>query len=386
MMFAALIAGACLAGCSPSGSAAAGSPAATPTLSGALPSPAPAADKPAAVSASARLEPASKIVKLQVPVSRQQDRVLQWYAQEGQTVQRGQLLVRLDGAERSHQDVQVAQARVEQARQKLQQVLAGPKQGEIHRQNGEIARLQAELRRQQQLREDEMGRLRAEVDLQQRNLERYRRLYSEGACSALEVEQRQSSWTAAQRAFEQSRNEKSRSSDTILAQIHSAQGEMERIAEVRPTDVAAAQADVQAAEAEVRRAQVQLEECQVRAPQNGTLLKVHTRAGERISTQGLAELASLEKMVAVAEVYQNDVSRLRRYQKCRLTSPALAKELRGEIVRFGQMVQRQNVFSDQPGEQFDQRVVEVRVALDGPSSQLASDWTNLQLKAVFEER
>lgn len=336
------------------------------------------------VSALARLEPSSKVIKLQVAAARQSDRIVQWYAKEGERVSSGQLLVRLDGADRLQLEVEVAQARVRQMESKLGQVLAGSKEGELERQRGEILRLESELARQKQLRHDEVRRLTTEELLQRRNYERFCQLYQQGACSALEVEQRQLTWNAAQRLLEQAQGELRRSQDTLQAQLVSARGELSRIAEVRPSDVAAAEADVIQAQSEVHRAQAHLQECQIRAPQAGTILRIHSRAGERISSSGLAELAETSNMVAIAEVYQNDLGRLRLQQPCRLLTPALDRPLTGKVVRLGQQVQRQNIFSEQPGEQFDQRVVEVRIALDAPSSLLAANWTNLQVQALFE--
>lgn len=350
-------------------------PASTPT---------PTVPKVRQVSALARLEPADKVIKLQVAAARQSDRVLQWYAKEGERVSAGQLLVRLDGADRLQREVEVAQARVRQMESKLAQVLAGSKAGELERQRGEILRLESELARQKQLRHDEVRRLTTEELLHRRNYERFRQLYQQGACSALEVEQRQLTWNAAQRLLEQAQGELRRSQDTLQAQLVSARGEFSRIAEVRPSDVAAAEADVIQAQSEVHRAQAHLRECRILSPQSGTILRIHSRAGERIASSGLAELAETSAMVAIAEVYQNDLGRLRLQQPCRLLTPALNKPLTGKVVRLGQQVQRQNIFSEQPGEQFDQRVVEVRIALDGPSSLLAANWTHLQVQALFE--
>lgn len=348
------------------------------------PTPTSSAEPIRKVAALARLEPAGKVVKLQVPAARQQDRVLRWFYQEGQSVQRGQLLVELDGASRQRQEVNVAQARLQQSRARLQQVLAGAKRGEVERQQGELQRLTVERQRQKEMRQDEFERWRTEADLTRRNHERFRVLYQQGAASALDLEQRQLAWNTARRQLETARNELRRSQDTLQAQIDSARGELDRIEEVRPSDVSAAQAEVEASAAELERARVVLEEFRIHAPQSGTLLRVHTRAGERISSNGLAELAETAQMVAVAEVYQGDLGRLRLQQPCQLVSNAFEHPLRGHIQRVGQQVQRQNIFSEQPGEQFDQRVVEVRVALDPDSNKLARGWTNLQLQAVFE--
>jgi len=340
--------------------------------------------RPQQISAMARLEPAGKVIKLQVSAPRQLDRVVQWYVQEGDRVHRGQKLARLDGALRAEKDWDVARSRVLQAQARLEQVLAGSKSGEIARQQGEIQRLQAELQQQLQLRRSEVTRLEVDERLTSKNYLRYRSLFDQGACSSLELEQRELAWNAVQRQLQMARVELQRSGETLRAQIASARGELQRIQEVRPSDVAAAQADIEAAESEARRARVALDECLILAPQSGSLLKILTRPGERIASNGLAELAATDQMVAIAEVYQNDVGRLKLGQTCKLLSPALGEPLLGEVERLGQQVQRQNIFSEQAGERFDQRVVEVRVSLRPEAGLRAARWTNLQLQAVFE--
>lgn len=337
------------------------------------------------VSALARLEPAGKVVHLQVPAPRQMDRVERWHAQEGDRVSRGQLLVELDGVLRLSRELEVSRARVLQFEARLAQVQAGSKLGEVQRQQGEIRRLEAELGSQVRIRRDELARLATEESLARKNYDRFRQLYQQGACSALELEQRELSWNQARRLWEQARGELERSQSTLRAQLESARGELSRIQEVRPSDVQAALADIEQARSEVERARVALEECRIHAPQAGSLLRIHTRAGERIASQGLADLAETDSMVAVAEVYQNDVQRLRLGQSCRIVSAALPEALQGKVMRLGQLVQRQNIFSEQPGEQFDQRVVEVRIALEPQSSRLAANWTHLQVQAVFDE-
>lgn len=337
------------------------------------------------VSALARLEPRDRVLHLQVPAARQQDRVARWFAEEGHKVRKGQCLVELEGARLARQEVEIARARVAQARSRLDQVAAGPKQGEVQRQRGEIERLLGERERQQQSRHDDIRRLEVEEALTRRNWERFRQLHQEGCCSAFELEQRQLAWNAAQRQLEQARHEEERIQDSLDAQLASARGELARIQEVRPTDLQAARADLQEAQAELDRSQLMLEDCRIYAPQAGTLLRLHTRAGERISSAGLADLAGTDHMVAVAEVYQDDVRRLRVGQPCQLTSPALGSPLQGRVARLDPQVRRQNIFSEQAGEQFDQRVVEVRVNLDPTSNLRASAWTHLQLQAVFED-
>jgi HlyD family secretion protein len=69
-------------------------------------------------------------------------------------------------------------------------------------------------------------------------------------------------------------------------QINEAKATLEQIKEVRPVDIQQAQAEVESALAAVKQAQVDLELAYVRAPVDGRILKINTRAGETIDEQG----------------------------------------------------------------------------------------------------
>jgi HlyD family secretion protein len=337
------------------------------------------------VSASARLEPADQIVHLQAAAPRQSDRIASLYVREGEQVKKGQLLARLDGLARLQRDWESAQARVLQAEARLEQVLAGAKNGEVERQRAEVQRIGLESLRQRQVLDAQISRLELEERQALRNHERYQKLFRDGACSRFEAEQKQLAWETARQQVEQTRREVRKISDTYSVQKQSAQGELNRIQEIRPADVESARADIAQAQAEARRIRAEQDDCEIKAPRTGVILKIRAREGEKIGSEGLLDLAGTQHMVAIAEVHQNDVGKLRLNQSCSFTSPALKEPLRGKIARFEPQVKRQNIFSDKPGEQFDQRVVEVRVALDGASNNVAGQWTNLQLEAAFED-
>ena len=90
-------------------------------------------------------------------------------------------------------------------------------------------------------------------------------------------------------------------------------------------------------------------------------------------------------MVAVAEVYDTQIARVRVGQQVRLSGRNLhGSELRGRVSEIGKLVQKQSTFTNEPGENFDRRVIEVRVRLDDASSTKVRGLSNLQLEAHFE--
>ncbi|MFB2967412.1 efflux RND transporter periplasmic adaptor subunit [Aerosakkonema sp. BLCC-F183] len=167
-------------------------------------------------------------------------------------------------------------------------------------------------------------------------------------------------------------------------QVSSAQATLNKIAEVRPVDVAAAQAEIRQAIAAEKEAKANLDQAYVKSPQDGVIFKIHTRDGETVSNEGIAEIGQVSQMMVVAEVYQSDVRKIELGQKVRIESSSLPGELYGKVDRIGWQIERQNVINSDPSENIDSRVVEVHVRLNEESSQKAAKFTNLQVKATIE--
>ena len=73
-------------------------------------------------------------------------------------------------------------------------------------------------------------------------------------------------------------------------QVKESQFTLNKIAEVRPVDVKVARSQVAQAQANVAQAQANLDAATVRSPQAGKVLKIHTRAGERVGNDGIISL------------------------------------------------------------------------------------------------
>lgn len=69
-----------------------------------------------------------------------------------------------------------------------------------------------------------------------------------------------------------------------------------------PLEIAVAEAEVALARARVREAQAELELTRVRAPADGTVLRIDPRVGEQVSGRTILVLADLDRLKAVAEV------------------------------------------------------------------------------------
>jgi HlyD family secretion protein len=169
-------------------------------------------------------------------------------------------------------------------------------------------------------------------------------------------------------------------------QIREGQFTLNKIAEIRPVDIKVARAQVAQAEANVAQAQTNLDLATVRSPQAGKVLKIHTRPGELVGDRGIISLGQTQRMVAVAEVYELDLSQIRAGQTATVTSKnnAFSDVLQGKVVEVGLEINKQDVLNTDPAAKFDARVAEVKVLLDESSSRRVADLTNLSVQVLID--
>jgi HlyD family secretion protein len=140
-----------------------------------------------------------------------------------------------------------------------------------------------------------------------------------------------------------------------------------------------------------RLAETQYDRTQIIAPCNGTILKIFVRPGETIGAQPILQMADLERMVVIVEVYENEVKHLRLGQRAIITSKAFPSPydgdgLRGKVTRIGQMIDNPALKSVDPFAPADRHVAEVEVQLDREGNRLSAAFTNLQVDVRFPKR
>lgn len=336
------------------------------------------------VTALGRLEPEAEVIRLSAPLALDGDRIAQLLVKEGDQVKAGQVVAILDSRASLQNALQQARLQVSVAQARLGQVRAGAKTGEIQAQQATITRLQAELAGEVAAQNAAISRWQSEVRNAGAEYNRFQQLYQQGATSASNLDSKRLVAETAQAQLTQVKATQDRTVETLKAQLKEAKATLNRIAEIRPVDVQAAQTEVENATAAVKRAQTDLEQAYVKAPMAGRVLKIHARTGEKIGDDGIAELAQTDQMMAVAEVYQTDIGKVQLGQQAVIKAQAFAGELRGVVSQIGLQVNRQNVFSNQPGENLDKRVVEVKIRLHPEASKQVAGLTNLQVQTAIE--
>jgi HlyD family secretion protein len=330
------------------------------------------------VTALGRLEPSGEIIEVSVSSSAQGNQIEELLVKQGDKVKKGDVIAVLDSRDRSLADLNQSQEQVTVAQANLDLVKAGAKTGEIQAQQAAIARVEAETSNNIIAQSAMMSRMAAELRNAELEYQRYNSLYQDGAVSASEKDSKYLTLATAKEQLAEAKANLNRIESTQQKQITEAKATLDKIAEVRPADVAVAQAEVRQAQAAVKIAQTDLDRAYIKSPQSGTIIKILTRPGEVVaSNEGVARIGQIDEMYAVAEVYESDISKVQLGQKAIVTSSAVNHKLTGIVDRLGLEVERQEVVNTDPTANIDAKIVEVKVKLDEESSKQVAGLTNL---------
>ncbi len=140
------------------------------------------------------------------------------------------------------------------------------------------------------------------------------------------------------------------------------------------------------ATASLAKVETDLVQSELRAPIDGTVLRLNARSGERPGDDGILELGAGSAMEAVAEVYESDIGRVRPGQAVTLTSEngGFSGSLRARVIRITPQVRQRQVLSTDPTGDADARVVEVRLAIDPADAARVERLAGLKIIARFQ--
>ncbi|MEO1801725.1 MAG: ABC exporter membrane fusion protein [Cyanobacteria bacterium J06629_2] len=337
------------------------------------------------VTALGRLEPKGEIITVSVSSAAEGNQLEALLVEEGDKVERGQIIAVLDSRDRLQAALEQAQEQVRVAQANLALVKAGAKTGEIQAQEAAIARIEAERSNNMMAQSATVSRIQAEVNNAQVEYQRYQQLYQDGAISASERDSKYLALATAKEQLTEAQANLSRIESAQEKQIAEAKATLNQIAEIRPVDVSVAEAEVRQAQAAVKVAQAELDRSSIKSPQGGTVIKILARPGEIVSSEeGIARIGKIEEMNVVAQVYESDVRRVEIGQPVTITSSAIDEKLTGTVEKIGLEIERQDVVNTDPTSNIDARVVEVEIGLDEESSKQVAGLTNLQVNARIE--
>jgi HlyD family secretion protein len=173
---------------------------------------------------------------------------------------------------------------------------------------------------------------------------------------------------------------------TLKEQIKQANANLAKVSEVRPVDVRAAEAEVASSIAAARQVRADLELAYVRAPIAGEVFKIYTRPGEATSSKGIVEIGQNDRMLAVAEIYESDIGKIKIGQVAEIKSEtgAFKGTIRGTVSQIGLQIAKKDVLSTDPAADADSRVVEVKLALEPSDSDLVRGLTNSKVEVIIK--
>lgn len=361
----------------------------------------------------ARLNPKTDISELTVPVQAQDltvritasgavqpvqsvnlspmtaGRVKELYVDQGDSVQQGQIIARMDDAEVQAQLVQ-ARANLAQAQAKLAEVRAGSRPEEIAQARSRLAQAEAQLAQTRAgSRPEEIAQARAQVeaaqarvDLTRKRVSRYRYLAQQGAETRDRLDEAvtddrsaQANLKETQRKLQQFQNG-SRPEEIAQsrAEVAAARQELQQVQNgSRPEEIAQAEADVAAAEGQLQGVQVQQANTLIRSPFAGIVTQKYATEGAFVtpttsasstssatSTSVVAVAKGLEVLAKVPEV---DIGRIKPEQSAEIIADAYPDQaFKGRVKLVSpEAVVEQNVTSFQ-----------VRVAIETGLNKLRS--------------
>jgi HlyD family secretion protein len=344
---------------------------------------------PNQVVALGRLVPQGEVIQLSVP-NAADSRVNQVLVQEGDRVQPGQIIAILQGFERRQRDLEEAQKTVEFYQARLNQIRLGDaKQAELAAQAANIARLEAQMQNEILEREAAINSAEAALRQAESTYDRNASLAGAGAISAQVLDQSRESLERAQATLEERQAQLSTTTETLKKQIDQERQTLAQLQEVRPVDVRVAQVELERAQIAVEQRRADLEDTRVRAPVAGQVLRINTQVGEQVNIEeGIVELGQTDQMVAIAEVYETEITRVKVGQPAMLASEygGFDGTVRGQVEHISLQVGQRSLSagSTNPTTDENQRVVEVRIQIHPEDNAKVANLTNMQVRVHID--
>jgi HlyD family secretion protein len=300
--------------------------------------------------------------------------LVELYVEQGDRVEQGQVVARMDDADIQAQLVQ-AKGSLAQAQASLAEAQAGSRPEEVAQARSRLAQAQAslaEVRAGGRLEEVAQARAQVEsaqarVGLTSERVNRYRYLARQGAESRDRLDEAvtddrsaRASLREAQQKLNQSQRGRPEEIARVEAEVAEAQQALRQLQNgSRPEEIAQAQAEVTAARGELQGIEVQQRDTLIRAPFSGIVTQKYatkgafvaptTSASSTSSATSTSIIAVAKGLEVLAEVPEVDVGRIRQGQSVEIVADAYPDQVyQGRVRRIApEAVVEQNVTSFQ---------------------------------------
>jgi HlyD family secretion protein len=313
------------------------------------------------VVARGRIQPRNGILSLGVPTP---DRIRQLKVKEGDRVEKDAPLVVLDSEVMRGLEWESAKIQRQQAKARLEAITA----------NGEAQIHVEELRRDQidKLAPIEIKALRSKIDflkVQEENaVANYKHMEAAGDTIAAQDKEKQklagrqvnSEYIATESQLTKLTTSNALNLRLADAQLLAARAELKQSQSAISLDLL---------DTQIKEAKERLNETQIHAPTKGKILRLFVHEGELVHGGPILQMADVENMIVLAEVYETDINRVKEKQKATITSRIFQKgknELTGRVFWIASSVGKAQTTPLDPRAAVDNRIVEVKIALDKP--------------------
>ncbi|MEO1799380.1 MAG: HlyD family efflux transporter periplasmic adaptor subunit [Cyanobacteria bacterium J06629_2] len=346
--------------------------------------------QPQQVVALGKLAPKGEVIKLSV-ANAEDSRVNQILVSEGDRVEENQVIAILQGFENRQRDLEEAEKEVELAQARLAQVRAGEtKQAELAAQRASISRLESQLRNETLERQAAIASAEAQLRQARLTYDRNFTLQQEGAVAMEAFDQSKEGLDMAQAALNERLAQLDNTQQSLREEINQEREKLAQLQEIRPVDVKVAEIELEKAIIAVGQVRAALEDTKVKVPISGQILRINTRVGEQVNTQqGIVELGRTDEMYAIAEVYETDIAKVRIGQQATISSEygGFAGGLNGTVEHLGLQVGAKQLSqgSQDPTQDENSRIVEVKIRIDPSDSQKVAGLTNMKVRVEISE-
>lgn len=342
--------------------------------------------QPKQVVALGKLTPKGEVIKLSV-ANAEDSRVNQILVDEGDRVKKDQVIAILQGFENSQRNLEEAEKEVELTQARLAQVQAGEsKQAQLAAQQANISRLESQLRNETAERHAAIASAKAQLKQAQLTYDRNRSLQQQGAVSIQAFDQTKEGLDMAQATLNERLAQLGNTQQTLKQEITQERENLAQLQEIRPVDLKVAELEVEKATIAVKKIKADLEDTKVKVPISGQILRINTRVGEQVNTEeGIVELGRTDEMYAIAEVYETDIGKVKIGQPATVSSEygGFTGKLKGTVEHLGLQVGTKELSAtseEDPTQDENSRIVEVKIRLNPVDSQKVSSLTNMQVR------
>jgi HlyD family secretion protein len=347
---------------------------------------------PTSINALGRLEPSGGVISIFGPLG---DRVDKLEVAQGAPVKQDQVLAVLASRTDRQQEARLAEIQLEEAKRQ-DAAIRSAAESKLVEIDLEIKQLQQGEIDDTRVQEAKIKVLDASVRQLQKELKRLESLKGNTRVSEQELDKQrlalenaEGELASAQAVLEKTRNTYRLNLELARAKRKSA--EIERDQALQRLPIASLEQNVKLAERHV-------ELTEIKAPVEGTVLAILSHKGEATGNQPILQLAGSNGMTVMAEVYETDVATLYQWLEqygaveATITSRAIPAslpegELKGRLMRRDQIARKiaaNRLYSLNPREDTDRRVIQVRVDLDEQSAARARDFVSLQVDVRFQ--